>query len=93
MTAEPMKKCSRCREWKGRACFSQDRYRKDGLQSRCKGCNADYYKANRERIASYNADYYKANRKRIAAYKADYQMANRSRSPPRRPDPSRRSTS
>lgn len=78
-----MKTCSRCGETKARTEFNRDRSRGDGLQGRCRSCeaerNAAYHAANKERIAERDAQWREANRERIAEKKAAYYEANRDR--------------
>lgn len=57
------KTCPRCGATKPLAGFSVDVSRRDGHNPVCKGCNADYYAAHRERYAAR----YRADRDRILA--------------------------
>lgn len=72
-----MKKCSKCGESKALECFSKGRSRKDGLQSKCRDCDAEYHADNREKRAAYNAKWRKNNRERVAADAAKYRADNR----------------
>lgn len=67
-----LKRCSKCHEWKPRDAFSRNRTLGDGLQRRCKACNAAYYVANHERVAAYR----EANRERLQQYYAEYYSAH-----------------
>lgn len=53
--------CTKCGEEKSTAEFPKDRAKKDGISPRCKACNsaytAEYYAANKERIAEYQRKY------------------------------------
>jgi len=72
-----MKTCTKCKVQKDPSGFCKSKAEKDGLQGKCKACNAEYVKANRESIAAKRVEYNKANRKSIAAKKAEYNKANR----------------
>lgn len=51
-----MKICSRCKTLQGPDQFSPDKRAKDGLQSRCKSCNAEYSR-NRQVTPEKNREY------------------------------------
>ena len=72
-----MKTCKKCKVQKDPSEFSNDRAKKDGLQPKCKACNAEYCKANRESILAQKAEYRKANRESILAKQAEYYQENR----------------
>lgn len=87
-----MKKCSKCGEVKPFEAFSKMAASKDGLQFRCKACNAAYHSANREknnaRQRAYSADNrekiryadkarYEANREKILERSRVYRAANK----------------
>lgn len=87
-----MKTCTKCKIEKPKSDFSMAARYRDGLQQRCKACNADYRAANREAIRSCNAAryiakkeekieyqsaYYEANKHAILAQKADYRLKNK----------------
>jgi len=72
-----MKRCNKCGETKRLDEFSKDRRSKDGAQSKCKACQAEYRAANRTKIAAQKAEYRAENRDKIAAQQAEYQAANR----------------
>lgn len=44
------KRCSRCEDWKPEAAFASSSGKSDGLQSRCRECNADIYRDRSELI-------------------------------------------
>lgn len=75
-----VKRCSRCRETKPFAAFYKDRRKRDGLQSRCKACRAEYdcahYAANADARCNQVRTYYAANAKTIGAQKRAYRAAN-----------------
>ena len=71
------KQCSKCKEVKPVDCFSKRKSRKGGLQSYCKSCRAEYYKANREKIAECSRKHYEANRGKLLEYKRNYSEENR----------------
>lgn len=39
-----MKQCTKCKEWKDETEFPKDKYKKDGLCTRCKQCVNDAYR-------------------------------------------------
>lgn len=73
----PTKRCARCGEEKPRADFSRNRNYPDGLQYRCKACDATYRAANREKIVAYQATYYAQNRESESARLAAYYLKHR----------------
>jgi 5-methylcytosine-specific restriction endonuclease McrA len=90
-----LKRCARCREWKPLEAFSRNATLPDGLQRRCKACNAAHYAEHREERTAYkrkNADgirlylaqYYVDNREELekyyALYRANHREENRKRS-------------
>ncbi len=60
------KACNGCRLVLSREAFAKDRRNRDGLQGRCKECNALYREQNRERMNEYFREHYAANRERRA---------------------------
>lgn len=54
-----MKVCYKCKIEKDFTNFCIDKRSKDGLQEKCKNCNKEYRKANKERILEYNKKYNK----------------------------------
>ena len=72
-----MKTCSKCKVSKDPSGFSKNSAKKDGLQAKCKACNAAYFQENRESIAAYKAEYYQENREVVAAKGAKYYQENR----------------
>lgn len=44
------KYCSTCQAWKDPSNFASSKGKGDGLQTRCRSCNADIYRANAERV-------------------------------------------
>lgn len=64
------KVCSKCQLSKPVSEYAKYSGRKDGLQPRCKLCQASDYQANREHRLKLAASYYQANRDRINEYKA-----------------------
>ncbi len=57
--------------------FNRDKRSKDGLQSRCRGCEGDYRDTNRERRNQQKREHYKANQNRINQQSREYRNANR----------------
>ena len=72
-----MKTCTKCKVQKDPSGFSKSKAAKDGLQAKCKACNAGYFQENREAVVAKRVEYLQANRESIAAYKAEYRKANR----------------
>jgi len=87
-----MKTCTKCKVQKDLSLFSTRTRSKDGLQAKCKACDAEYIKENREAHtasmakwyqenheaeAARQAKYYKKNRESIAASHAKYKKENR----------------
>ena len=71
------KQCSKCGVVKPFADFHKCKDNNDGLQTSCKNCKHEYFKANREKIAERNRKYREANPEKIAEYGRKYQEANR----------------
>jgi len=81
-----MKRCPKCGETKSVSEFGHSGSKKDGLQSWCKACNAEYRANHREETARYDAKYYSNHREEKAGYhanhreeKAEYYTANHER--------------
>ena len=66
-----MKKCSKCGTQKPLVEFHKDKTKKDGLDSNCKTCKAQYYVQNKEKIAEQQAQYYAENKEKKARYYAE----------------------
>ena len=66
-----MKKCSKCGTQKPLVEFHKDKTKKDGLDSNCKTCKAQYYVQNKEKIAEQQAQYYAENKEKKAQYYAE----------------------
>jgi len=62
------KQCIKCKVWKSHDSFHVNRRRRDGLQSTCKECIAQYYIKNRERLLEYGRSYYQKNRLKCLQY-------------------------
>src|SRR5882724_4861206 len=60
----PLKKCTKCKEWKAREQFSKDRSRGDGLHASCKPCNQaqsqHYYVNHQPQVLARTARYQQA---------------------------------
>jgi hypothetical protein len=59
------KKCTKCGEVKSLDEFGNDKSSKDGKQFRCKICNKEYRKKNKEKIKEYKKEYYSKNKEKI----------------------------
>lgn len=55
---EPLKKCSKCGEWKLVSEFYNDKSCKDGLRRQCKECIKKYYNENKDHYANYRKTHY-----------------------------------
>jgi 5-methylcytosine-specific restriction endonuclease McrA len=77
MHGSAIKLCTKCREEKPIADFSQQRSNKDGYRNHCRLCIADYRAAHREESATRYAAYRAAHRDEIAAYRAAWRAAHR----------------
>lgn len=67
-----MKICSKCKVAKSFENFAKAKRESDGLQDRCKACNAEYRKANAERIKAYC----ETNAEKLRAYTAQWRKDN-----------------
>lgn len=70
--SDNLKRCNRCHEWKPFEAFSRHTGTYDGLQRRCKACDAEYYRANKEKIKAYRQEH----ADEIRAYQREYYHAN-----------------
>jgi hypothetical protein len=68
-----MKRCPCCGKEKARSEFNRAKARKDGLQSRCRACEAAVYANNKERVQARNKAWTEANKERMAVYRQDWQ--------------------
>jgi hypothetical protein len=60
-SAEPMKRCTKCREEKPPTDFRRDRSRKDGRYPQCKACERRWRQENAEYMADYHRRWQEAN--------------------------------
>lgn len=78
-----MKQCSRCGEVKPLEAFSKRKASKDGLNNKCRECDAArvraYQEANKEQRAAYDKAYYAANKEQLQAQAQAYYEANKER--------------
>ena len=83
-----MKKCTKCKVDKPLIDFSKDKYRKDGLESRCKVCkktsSRDHYQNNKEYYKEYGRenkqkikDYYQNNKDAFRVAQSRWQKNNK----------------
>jgi hypothetical protein len=72
-----LKRCAKCGELKSRDQFCKDKQKKDGLQYKCKACDAAYRVENSERIAARHHKRYVKNRDKILAANRQRYMNNR----------------
>lgn len=71
-----MKQCTKCGEQKPLEAFAKDRSRRDGLQRRCRECNAVQQKAYREANPDYMKAHREANREHYQARVKAWNEAN-----------------
>lgn len=74
-----MKKCSKCKKELPLSEFWKDKYKKDGLRSACKICNAnnkEYLKEYNKRTASERKKYREKNAEKLKASTIAWQKAN-----------------
>lgn len=75
-----MKRCSKCGTEKPESGFSRNKHGRDGLQSRCKECCAQYKRGYRithaDKISAYGRSYHAKNRDRINAKSTTYRADN-----------------
>ena len=74
-----MKNCNKCGQTKPVAEFSKCVSKRDGLQSKCKACEASYRATIADKTKVYNAAYRAANIVKIKAKQAIYNAANKVR--------------
>ena len=74
--APDTKACTKCGEVKASSEFSRDARSKDGLQRKCRVCDAAYYAANAEKVAAHQAAYRAANPEKLIARNAAYRAKN-----------------
>ena len=68
-----MKKCGKCKVKKEFRLFSKDKYKKDGMQNRCKSCQNVYYQGIKIRRRAYREE----NRSEILKYSRAYQISHK----------------
>ena len=71
-----MKTCSKCNIDKPLSSFGKDKQKSDGLTSKCKYCQKDYYKENKESVLNYRKQYYKKNKEVIIEKNKQYYQEN-----------------
>lgn len=67
-----MKKCSNCKIEKSKRHFLKRKKSKDGLDSRCKQCQKDYYYLNKHKINKQRKQHYQENREELLKNKKIY---------------------
>lgn len=72
-----LKRCTRCKEIKDEMEFSKCKGKKDGLQSRCKLCNKQYRKENKEAKVVYMKEYWEKNKEILAEKNKQYRSRNK----------------
>ena len=71
------KKCTKCEKVKSLDDFSNAKHGKNGKASRCKDCDKEYYKNNREKLIKNAKAYSFKNKEKIVKYKKDYFQKNK----------------
>jgi hypothetical protein len=71
------KECSKCHQIKKVSEFSKDKKYKDGLQCKCKECDAEWRKNNKEKITERKAEYYENNKEKFAKRGAEWRKNNK----------------
>ena len=71
------KKCTKCEKVKSLDEFSKAKHGKNGKASRCKDCDKEYYKNNREKLIKNAKAYSFKNKEKIVKYKKDYFQKNK----------------
>ena len=74
---EPLKKCSKCGEWKPFSEFYKKKNTKDGLRSECKICRKEYYENNKDQIKEYREKYYENNKEKLKEINKKYYENNK----------------
>lgn len=74
-----MKKCTKCKTLQPRENFNKDSTRGEGLNFRCRTCDAAYRAANREKLRADNRRWFAENRERSRAYNRAYTTERRAR--------------
>jgi hypothetical protein len=71
-----MKRCYKCKETKDLTKFSKCSRNKDGLQSKCKACEKQYFQDNKEKAKVYYKQYRRDNKDKIRNYKKQHILRN-----------------
>ena len=72
-----LKKCTKCGEVKSLDDFCNAKHGKNGKASRCKDCDKEYYKNNREKLIKNAKAYSFKNKEKIVEYRKDYFQKNK----------------
>ena len=71
------KTCTKCKETKPWTEFNKDRRAKEGLRSKCRACQKQYYQENREYYKQYCKQWHQENREQRLEYAKQYYQENR----------------
>jgi hypothetical protein len=78
-----IKVCYKCKVEKDLSEFGKDKSKKYGLNSECKSCKREYYKANKEKINERNKEYhkewYQTNKEKIKESNKEWYQTNKER--------------
>ena len=72
-----LKKCNKCKEVKSLDDFANAKHGKNGKASRCKDCDKEYYKNNREKLIKNAKAYSFKNKEKVVKYRKDYFQKNK----------------
>ncbi len=74
-----MKQCTKCGETKDFSEFNKNKNHKDGLQYKCKACQKQYARDNKEKRAEYMKQWRDNNKAKLAEYGKQYRDANKAK--------------
>ena len=74
---EPLKKCSKCGEWKPFSEFHKNKNTNDGLHSECKICRKEYYENNKDQIKEQQKKWRENNKEKILERQKEYYENNK----------------
>lgn len=77
MTTEEGRNCTKCGDFKSWSEFSKNKRNSSGHTSRCKSCDHEYYKANKDKISQREAAYYENNKEKVRTRAANYYAINK----------------
>ena len=69
--------CTKCKEFKLKGDFWEDKRTLDGLRLNCKDCWKRYYQKNKERISKQKKEHYQKNKESLKEYGKEYYQKNK----------------